>query len=204
MPKQSPAKKKVVIGLTGTFGCGKSTVAKIFKSHGATVIDADRLAHRVLRTDKEVYRKAVKAFGKSILSKDKNINRKKLGTIVFRKANYLKKLNKIIHPRVIKVIKEKLRKSANGLIVLDAPLLIEAGLENIVDKLVVVGCQRQAQIQRIQRKTLLCKKDILKRIKQQATFRMKKTYADFVIDNSGSVEETKKQVERIRRLLWKN
>jgi len=196
--------KKIVLGLTGSFGSGKTTVAGIFRSYGAKVIDADRIAHSVIRPGTGVYRAIANAFGRGIFKKNKSVNRKKLAAIVFNDLGSLKRLNKAVHPEVIRIIKKKISLIPSGIIVLDAPLLIEKGLEKIADKLIVVDITGQKQIERLQKKIGADKPDILKRIKAQIPLRDKVRLADFVIDNSGSKKGTRRQVQKIRRLLWRS
>jgi dephospho-CoA kinase len=190
-------KKKLILGVTGSFGSGKTTVARILGSFGAGVIDADRLAHRILKHRPKVYRQIIETFGKGILRKDKSIDRRKLARAVFDKKNLLQRLNNIIHPEVISIIKGKIKTLRSKFIVLDAPLLIEAGLRAGVDKLIVVTTSKKKQIQRIQEKSSLSKADILKRIKCQIPLRAKARLADFVIDNSGTLGNTRRQVKEI-------
>jgi len=196
-------KKRIILGLTGSFGSGKTSVAGFFKSFGAKIIDADRIAHSLIKPQALVYKKIVHTFGRGILNQDKSINRHKLGRLVFNNKDLLKKINKITHPEIIRMIKGKIKAAPAGIIVLDAPLLIEKGLEKIVDKLIVVTISRDKQIERIRGKTGLGKGDILKRIKAQVPLGRKVRLADFIIDNNGTRKETKEQVEEIRRLLWK-
>lgn len=204
MKKQSRDNKRIILGLTGSFGSGKTTVAKIFKSFGAKLIDADRIAHGAIRPKTKVYKAIISAFGRDILKKDKSIDRYKLAKVVFNDRNSLKRLNKIVHPEVIRIIQEKINSIPKGTIVLDAPLLIERGLEKITDKLIVVNITAKKQIERVQKKTGANRQDILKRIRAQISLRNKVRLADFVIDNSGSTQETKRQVQKIRRLLWRS
>lgn len=204
MKKQSHNKKRIILGITGGFGSGKSTVAKMFKAKDTEIIDADRIAHQLIRPVSWTYKKIVDIFGQNILKKNKTIDRYKLAGIVFNNKKALKQLNKIIHPPIIRIIKNKIRKARSKLIVLDAPLLIEAGLANLVDKLIVVKASRKKQIERIFRKTHLKKIDILKRIRCQIPLEKKVRWADFVIDNSKILKETQKQIQQIRRRLWKN
>ena len=166
MPRQKP-KNKIIIGLTGSFGSGKSTVAKIFSSYGARIIDADKIAHAFLRRGSKVYKKIISNFGAGVLGKNKEIDRRRLSAVVFNDKKSLGRLNAIIHPGVIRVIKAKINSLKKGVIILDAPLLLEAGLRNAVDKLIVVKINKDKQLSRLVKKTSLAKADILKRIKSQ-------------------------------------
>jgi dephospho-CoA kinase len=196
-------KKKIILGLTGSFGSGKTSVARIFRSYGAKIIDADKLTHQVIRPGENVYKGIVKIFGRQILKQNKSIDRRKLARIVFGDRKLLIKINRIMHPEIIRMIKKKIRTAPAKIVILDAPLLIEAGLETIVDKLIVVTLTRKKQIERILKKHALKKSDIIKRIEAQMPLEKKVRLADFIIDNNGSVQTTKKQVQRIRRMLWK-
>ena len=197
-------KKRVILGVTGTFGSGKSTVANMFKSFGAELIDADKIAHRVIRPGSEIYKKIINAFSRSILKKNKTIDRKKIAKAVFKDKKLLQKLNRIIHPEVIKIIENQICASTKDIVVLDAPLLIEAGLERLVDKLIVVSIHKKKQIERALKKASLSEADILKRIKAQIPLKDKIRLADFVIDNSSTIGKTRKQVVSIRRSVWKS
>lgn len=196
-------KKKLIIGLTGGFGAGKSTVAGIFKSLGADVIDADKIAHELMRPKQSVCQKITSVFGKKIL-KGGAIDRFRLGEIVFSDSRLLKKLNSIIHPQIIRIIRKKIKQSHFRLIVLDAPLLVESGLNKIADALIVVKASRNRQIERIQKRAFLSRQDVLRRIKCQIPLRMKLSLADFIIDNNGPIKETKRQVGEIWRKIWKS
>jgi len=193
-----------VVGLTGSFGSGKSTVAGIFKKSGACVIDADSLAHECLRPGSAAYKKIISIFGKGVVRANKTIDRGRLGEAAFGDHCLLLKLNSIIHPEVIRRIRRKIKAVKSGLVVLDAPLLIEAGLQREVDKVVVVSANQNNQIKRLQRRCSLNRASILKRINSQIPLKKKISIADFVIDNDGSLAQTKKQVDEIRRvLLWR-
>ncbi|MBU1727086.1 MAG: dephospho-CoA kinase [Candidatus Omnitrophica bacterium] len=197
MQKQKRTKARIVLGITGSFGSGKSSVSGIFRSLKAKVIDADQLAHQCLNRGSVSYKKIVRVFGKTILDKDLLIDRKKLARIVFNDRDSLKKLNSIIHPQVVKWIKKDISLAREGIVVLDVPLLVEAGLKDLADKLIVVNIDKRQQIKRIQAKTKMSREDILRRIACQIPLRKKLRLADFVIDNSGTRQETKKQVEEI-------
>lgn len=192
-----------MIGVTGSFGSGKTTVARMFKRRGVSVIDADRIAHGLLSPGKEVYRRIVRVFGRGILAGNKRIDNRRLAGIVFNDTNALKKLNRITHPVIIQIIKGRVRKGANRMFILDAPLLIEAGLARAVDAIVVVKSSRANQLRRVRSRDSLPDREILQRIRHQIPLNRKIRLADFVIDNNGTMRETKEQVEQIRRFLWR-
>ncbi|MDD5423230.1 MAG: dephospho-CoA kinase [Candidatus Omnitrophica bacterium] len=194
----------MIIGITGSFGTGKTFVASIFASLGAKVVDADIIAHRVMRKGSPAHKRIEALFGVSALSKSGEIDRRKLGTIVFKDGKCLERLNRIMHPEVIREIKREInRASGHDIIVVDAPLLVEAGLIDLIDKLIVVKCSRQRQIARCVKKFRIKKEDVLKRIKRQIPLKKKLKMADFVIDNQGLKSKTRRQVLEIWRMLWR-
>ncbi|MDD3905391.1 MAG: dephospho-CoA kinase [Candidatus Omnitrophica bacterium] len=198
-----------IIGITGSFGTGKTFVASVFGSLGASVIDADRIAHAVIQKKSREYIRIVKLFGKDILNRKGEIDRKRLGDKVFTHPALLKKLNKIVHPRIIKEIKCSIRRAKKsnrkGVVVIDAPLLIEAGLDRLTDKLVVVKCSKRRQVERCREKFCIQKKEIARRISSQMTLKKKLKMADLVIDNSGTKFRTREQVRRVwgEGKLWR-
>lgn len=194
----------IIIGVTGSFGTGKSFVASLFRSHGARVIDADAISRDALSKGAAGYGKVVRAFGKDILNKGGDVDRKKLAAVVFSDGAKLRKLNSIIHPVVIKDIKRRLsRESKNAVVVVDAPLLIEAGLHKMADMVVVVKASRAKQIARCMKKFRITKAEFLKRERRQIPLREKVALADIVIDNDGSRSKTRKQVKEAWDSLWK-
>jgi len=197
-------KKKIIIGVTGSFSSGKTTVASLLKGRDVLVIDADRIAHRLTRRGEVCYKRIVSCFGKGILKKDGSIDREKLAVEAFKSKSMLAKLNRRVHPEVIRSIKREIRSTKKPRIILDAPLLIEAGLQEAVDRLVVVNIGQAAQLKRAKKRTGLNRYQILKRANRQIPLSCKVRMADFVIDNNGSIKNTKMQVDKIRRKLWKN
>ena len=197
----------LVIGVTGGIACGKSTVARMFGRLGEKVIDADRIAHDLIKPSTAIWQRVVDEFGKGILNKNSAINRRRLGRIVFADPKKRKKLEELIHPRVIEVIEETVAKikkqprapsSEPSAIIIDAALLIEANLVSMVDKLVVVVAGRRTQIKRLKR-SRLTEAEAVRRIASQMPLREKENLADYVIRNDGDTEETRKQVRKI----WK-
>lgn len=203
MPRQKRS-KKIILGVTGGFGSGKSTVSGILKAYGAELIDADKLAHSCIASQGKCYKRLIRVFGNKILKNDESIDRAKLGKIVFGNKKLLRRINNIIHPEVIKEIKKRIKRSKSGVIVLDVPLLIESGLKGLVDKLIVVKATRVTQIRRALKSGVLNKADVLKRINSQIPLRVKSRLADFVIDNSGSTTKTRKQAADIWRSLGRS
>lgn len=203
MKRQRPP-KRIVLGLTGSFGSGKTTVAGMFKDSGAAIIDADKIARRIIKPNGPVYKKIIAIFGNSILKGNKDIDRDALARKVFGSRRLLKKLNSIMHPVIIKIIRRDIIRSRSHFIVLDAPLLLEAGLRDAVDKIAVVKADKEQQIARLRKKRHLKRADILKRIESQMPLRRKIALADFIIDNRGTIRETRNQVIQIRRMLWRN
>ena len=192
----------LVIGITGSFGTGKSYVSGIFKELGAKVIDADRLAHDSIKTGNPAYRKVVRLFGPSILKAGREVDRRKLGHMVFNDKAALKKLDDIVHPEVIREIRKRMLQAARGdVVVIDAPLLIEAGLAGMTDKLIVVACPKDEQIKRCVKKFGLDKKEVLRRIRSQISLTRKIKMADHVVDNSGPKAETREAAKKIWRQL---
>lgn len=197
MKKRKQNKKKIV-GITGGFGTGKSTVARMFGHFGARIIDADKISQDLIKPREEICRKITRFFGKEILNKFGFINRRKLAGIVFGDGKSLAKFNKIMHPAIIRRMKHQMKSAKEDIVVLDAPLLLETGLDRLVDTVVVVDANLGNQIKRIQKRAALSKSEIIARIKSQIPLKKKLHLADFVIDNNGSVQNTRKQVV----LVW--
>ncbi len=193
MKKRKQNKKKIV-GLTGGFGTGKSTVARMFGLFGARIIDADKISHGLIKPREEACRKIIRLFGKEILTKFGIINRRKLAGIVFSDRKSLAKINKIMHPAIIRRMKQEIKSAKEDIVVLDAPLLLETGLDRLVDTVVVVNANLDNQIKRIQKRAALSKSEIIARIKSQIPLKKKLHLADFVIDNNGTIQNTRKQV----------
>ncbi len=202
--KKQKNPKKIILGITGSFGTGKSTVCQLLAASGAKVIDADLISYKLLQPRQPGYRKVVDFFGSRILKKNKAINRQVLGKIVFDDQRLLKALDRMMHPLIISEIKKQISRAKSKLVVVDAPLLFETGLADLFDQIVVVKAGRQKQFSRLLEKTALSKADIVKRLNTQMPLSIKIRKADFVIDNSSTIEKTRKQVEYLRRNLWKS
>ncbi len=197
-------KAKLVLGVTGSMGSGKSTVARMFKDRDCQVIDADKLAHQSFNIGSFVYKKIIASFGRGILKHNNCIDRARLAGLAFSSKASLTKLNKIVHQAVIADIRRRIRNSDKKIIILDAALIIEAGLKKIVDKLLVVKANREQRILRSQKRLGLSRDEVARRLKYQISQDEKIRLADFIIDNSGLISKTRKQVSEIRRTLWKS
>jgi dephospho-CoA kinase len=196
----------LIIGLTGGIVSGKSTVARMFKDLGAKIVDADKLGHKVILPQGAAWKRIIKIFGKDILQKDQTINREKLGKIVFANQNLLKKLNKITHPEIIKLIKKEISlakddsKEEKKILIIDAALIYETKIDRLMDKIIVVYLDEEEQLKRLIKRNNLSEKEALQKIKSQIPLKEKIEIADYVIDNSNSLDKTREQVKKI----WEN
>jgi len=193
----------IIAGITGTIGTGKSTVARMFQGLGAYLIDADDLARKVVEPGKKAWQDIVGYFGQEVLNEDKAINRQKLADIVFNNPEKLQKLNSFVHPEVLKedqrLTEARKQVDPDGLIVKDIPLLLEAGREIamlLVEKIIVVYASPEIQLKRLIARGVK-EADARNRIKAQKPVTAKMKLADFVINNDGTLEETRQQVQKI-------
>ena len=178
----------MIIGVTGNTGAGKSTVANILREKlKIKVLNADKIARQALHK-KNVRNALVMAFGSSVITNYK-ISRKNLAHVAFSSPSNVKKLNSITHPTIRKEI---IRQMKNNIII-DAPLLIEGGFYKKCDYVILVKCNTNKILKRTQKR----KYDVKERIRHQMDFEKKKRYADFVIDNNGSLKETREQLKNI-------
>lgn len=187
----------LTIGLTGGIASGKSTVAAMFRDLHIPVIDADEIAHRVTAIDGEAYQLIVETFGSDILDSNGAIDRRKLGAIVFHDEQKRKQLNAIVHPLVRKHMlqqKEQYARKGEKAVVLDIPLLFESNLEHLVDRILVVYVDEQIQLRRLCERNGFSFEEAWARIKSQMPLEQKRKKADAVIDNNGTIEQTKRQL----------
>ncbi len=191
------------VGLTGSIGCGKSSLSNILKKYDIPIIDAD-IKGREIYENKELLRDIEKNFGSSVINKDGTLNRKNLGKIVFNDDYKLEKLNSLTHPVIQNMIKDdlnKYEKFGKKIAVVDAALLIEAGFMNMLDTLVVVTCSEEVQLQRVVLRDNCSEEDAMGRIKSQMPQDEKVKYAEFVVDNSGTIEHLEKEAEKLIKSL---
>ncbi|GAA0333338.1 dephospho-CoA kinase [Bacillus carboniphilus] len=188
------------IGITGGISSGKSTVSQMLRDWGFTVIDADVQAKKVVEPNEQAYNEIIQEFGKEILLPNGHINRAKLGEIIFNDQAKREKLNSIVHPAVRKnMLRLKEEAFANGekTVFMDIPLLYESKLTHFVEKVMVVYVEPEVQLRRLMERNHFTEEEARSRIRSQLPLDDKKKWADAVIDNNGSVDETKAQLEQI-------
>ena len=196
----------VTLGITGGVATGKTTVTRILASLGVKVIDSDALVHELVQPKRKAWRNIVKAFGSEVLRKDNTIDREMLGQIVFNNSSRRKYLENVIHPEIKRIIQKQLvyyEKAGEKIVGVEIPLLFEANMGDIVDKIVVVKREGSLQLKILQEERRLSKEDALKRIRAQLPIEEKIAGADFVIDNNGSLAETEEQVREIINKIYK-
>ena len=192
-----------IIGVTGNSGSGKSTVSQILKSFGGYLIDADKIAHEVVFNDKEIYVDLIKNFGTDILKDDSlELDRKKLGDIVFRNRKKLKLLNSITHPHIIRSMINAIKefyffRDEYKYIVIDAPLLLETGLDKISNEVWLIEANLKNKIKRLKERDKISHKSIMYRLKNQMPFEKAKKFADIIIQNDGTYDELKDKITQI-------
>jgi dephospho-CoA kinase len=198
------------IGLTGGIATGKSLVGRMFAELGVHTIDADEIAHDLMRPGEKVYDEVVRRFGPEILNLDKTVDRARLAELAFdQKRPRIYELNSIVHPAVIEKYQRWMedirRREPDAIAMLEAALLLEAGLRRSFDQVIVVSCKPQQRIERWEKRLKVdaetARREVTRRMMAQAPDEAKIQAADFVVDNSGSVEETRKQVKKIHETL---
>ena len=194
------------VGLTGGIATGKSLVGSMFAELGAHIIDADQIAHDLMRPGEPVYQEVVLRFGQEILNTDATVNRARLAEIAFdQRRPRIYELNSIVHPGVIqryeKWMEEVGTRDPDAIVMLEAALLLEAGLRRRFNRIIVVSCKPQQRIDRWEQRLKVdadaARREVTRRMMAQAPDEAKIQAADYVIDNSSTVEETRKQVEMV-------
>ncbi|MCP1093238.1 dephospho-CoA kinase [Peribacillus frigoritolerans] len=189
-----------IIGITGGIASGKSTVSLYLQELGFTIVDADLASRAVVEPGEEAYHQVVEAFGEDILLTEGNIDRVKLGSIIFNDQEKRLLLNGIVHPAVrnwMRVKTEAALSSGEETVFMDIPLLFESKLTFMVDKTLLIYVDEQVQLERLMNRNGLSETEALARINSQMPLADKKALADAVIDNNGDINETKRQVKAI-------
>lgn len=198
-----------IIGLTGGIGSGKSTIASWFREWHIPVIDGDKLAREVVNPGSPVLSILADAFGKEILSEEGTLKRRQLGQIVFQDKAKISRLNQIMHPAIWHLVESRLKACKDAgekLAVLDMPLLIEAGWQSRVDSVWVVYVSTEVQISRVMKRDGLKRSQVMAIMQNQIPVEEKLSYADVIINNEGSEENTRRQVlqelSKISEFTW--
>ena len=195
------------VGLTGSIAVGKSFVTGVLAELGCRVVDADVLARRVVEPGAEGLRRIVEAFGGWVLRPDGTLDRPAVSAVIFKDEAKRELINSLLHPLIIAEQDELLRRweleDPRGVGVVDAALLIESGGHGRFDKLIVVHCRPEVQLERLMRRNNLSREEAATRISAQMPQEEKLRYADFKIDTSGSYEETRRQTEEVYAELRK-
>jgi dephospho-CoA kinase len=196
------------VGLTGGIAVGKSAVGEMFTALGAQVVQADEIAHQLMEPGEAVYLEVVDHFGPGILNPDGSVNRGRLAELAFGavgKASRVQELNQIVHPGVIRRQEEWMAdvgwRDPHAIAVVEAALILEAGMENGFDRLIVVTCHPQQRVERWARRLNVdqetARREVARRMAAQLSDEEKIKAADYVVDNSGSLDETEQQVKKI-------
>jgi dephospho-CoA kinase len=193
---QSEERKPFVLGVTGNIACGKSTIMQMLSDLGAETIDADKVYHRLIEPDRPLWQSLIDHFGADILMPDGEIDRRKLGGVVFRDAAALQELERITHPAIRRAVLERIAESTASVVAIDAIKLIEGGFDQFCDQVWLVTCLPDAQRDRLMRRNGLSEVEADQRIAAQPPLEPKIARADLIIDNSGSLESTTCQVHR--------
>lgn len=180
----------MLVGVTGSIACGKSEFCNILRDLGYLVIDCDEISHNVIKNGRVAYYEVLYEFGENILNNDKEINRKKLGKIVFNDYDKKKKLENIIHPKVIKEIK-KYKKEP--LVFFEVPLLFESNMENLFDKIICVGASFNNQVKRLMLRDGYTQSEAMDRILSQILVKEKMDRSDYKVYNDKTIVELRKE-----------
>jgi len=195
------------IGLTGSIAVGKSSVLEVLAELGCVTFDADKIAHSVMEPGRPAHEDIVREFGSDVLASDGAIDRNKLGSIVFADKARRERLNAIVHPRVIeeqnRLLSEVESRDPDGIAVIDAALMIESGGYKRFDKLIVVYCDRETQIERLMKRNGITREDAERRVAAQMSSEEKREYGDYEIDTSGGREDTRQRIAELYRKLEK-
>lgn len=195
----------IIAGLTGGIATGKSTVTAFLRQAGAIIIDADKIAHDVVRRGLPAWRSIVKNFGRNILRKNGEIDREKLGRIIFHDASRKEELNRIVHPFVFEGMEDQMeeiqRIDPGAVVIQDIPLLFESGMHRRLPRIIVVYVPEPLQYDRLMKRNRLSEAEATARIRSQIPIEEKKKRADILIDNSGTLDQTKARSLEVYEML---
>ena len=190
---------KMIIGITGSIGTGKSTVSNYLMSKGYSIVDADKISKGAYNIGSNGYKAILKVFGVEILNSNGEVDRKKIKKIVFGNSNMLKRLNMAIHPIIINEIEKEIEIMlvSENVVFLDAPLLIETELHKKVDKIIIVACDKNEQINRIIKRDNITADMAVSIINSQMSIDEKLKFADYIVYNNSTIENLYSQIDEI-------
>lgn len=195
----------ILIGVTGVIACGKTEVCKVFQKKGAIVLSGDKIGKSVVEENKSVLKKLVYVFGQDILNKNGTLNRRKLGKIAFASEKTKDKLNEIIHPYLLRDLRREIKsiskKNPKAVIVIDAALIVEWGLEKELDYLIFVESRREDKIKRLKKWKGYSRREALDRIRSQLPEKVKKEKADVIIRNDRGLDELRDAADGVWRFV---
>uniref|UniRef100_A0A1B6EDM8 Dephospho-CoA kinase domain-containing protein n=1 Tax=Clastoptera arizonana TaxID=38151 RepID=A0A1B6EDM8_9HEMI len=194
-----------IVGLTGGIATGKSTVSEMFREYGITVLDADKMARKVVEPGRTAWKKIKQQFGNSVFHESGDLDREKLGEIIYDDVDKRRLINEITHPEIYKELiwaSVKCFLQGHQFIIMDLPLLFESGsMLDYIYKIIVVTCEEDLQLQRLIERNTISESRAQKRIKAQMPLDYKCEKANFIIENSGAIDDTREQVARIAATL---
>jgi dephospho-CoA kinase len=198
----------ILIGITGGIACGKTEVSKVFRKKGAVVLSGDRIGKEVVEKNLGIIKELVRTFGPGILNRRGGLNRRRLGEIAFVTKINKEKLDKIVHPVLLRVLKDRIdslkRKKYKGIVVIDAALIVEWNLQKDLDYLIFVQSKRENRIRRLRKHKEYSRREALDRIKSQLPESAKVKLADFVIKNDKGLTELREQANRVWQKIKEN
>jgi dephospho-CoA kinase len=191
----------ILIGITGGIASGKTEVSEVFRKKGAVVLSGDRIGKEVVEKNRGILKRLVRTFGPEILNKRRGLNRRKLGDIAFAYKESKEKLDKIIHPVLLRVLKSRIgsfrKKKYKGIVVIDAALIVEWNLQKELDYLVFVQSKRENRIKRLREQKGYSRREALDRIRSQLPEKTKRKLADFMIKNDQGLTELRKRANQV-------
>jgi len=194
-----------VVGLTGGIASGKSVVSNMLRDLGACIIDADEISREVMIPHTKCWEEVITLYGSDLLLEDLTIDRKKLAISVFKNSEQIKKLNRIVHPYIMQRIEEMIEKIKakypQALVIVDAALLVETAVYKHYDKLIVVYVSKETQLERLMIRDAMSREEAESRINLQLPLTQKLKVADYIIENKGSLSETREEVEKVYKAL---
>lgn len=193
---------KSIIGITGGIASGKSFVCTILKEQGFTVIDADEISRELSKRGNPLYEKIIECFGKEYVNLDGDLDRKSFGKMIFENEVERRKLNDISHPLIVEEMKKRIDRNPSSIIFLDIPLLFEAKLSYLCDKIVCVYVNQTTQIERLRKRDGISKAYALQKIDAQIPLEQKKMMSDYIIESKESFEDTRQEtLKTIKKIM---